>query len=444
MFSFIDICSHQAYIPPQVPTGVSLNLSPGQILPRQFLQPARMSSTIHGPYTPHFPAGPLLTPPNQPQYTATVPDVTNSGSQVRDDLPPIRETDNISSIIGMAMLDLTDNVPVPSSSAFLSQPGLADEQDFAPHDHVNQSEHRRVWSPLVSTQPEPSRGQASQSFQNASSVDTSSNKLEHLQDNSSPPTYKEHTSDEKPSNETPLEEQRHFRSSFEKSQNSLTFQNVELLPGAEPNDSRNASFPPPDRNVSPPQVVTRDQRVEVVQGTQYTSPALFLHPHRDGYRNEPDAQSTHYSTSVYSSSQFQSGGKPPPRHLPKRLVMPSPLNTGPGPPPNTAASLHDGRVPRSRTSYVNVERTHFQATQSHPPVAPIHNHGNTRVEDTPTLGGRKLRKKMSVILTPTPAPVITTVSFAPPIIGFHQNNEKGIAQSKTEDKPKRLLSKRKT
>jgi hypothetical protein len=460
VFSFTDICSHQTYIPPQVPTGVSLNLSPGQILPRQFLQPARMSSTLQGPYTPYFPTGPLLTPPNQPRYTATVPDVTDSSSQVRDDLPPIRETDNISSIIGMAMLDLTDNAPVPSSSAFLSQADLADEQDFTPRDHVSQSEHRRVRSSLVSAQPEPFRGQASQSFQNASSAGTSSNKpdvirpTKHLQDNSMPPMYSEHTSDEKLLNDTPLEEQRHLQSSSEKSQNSLTFQNAELLAGAKPNDSdnghpsndsHNASFPPVDRKISPPKAVTRDQRVEVAQGTQYTSPALFLHPHRDGlhYRNESDAQSTHYSTSVYSSSQ--SGGRPPPRHLPKRLVMPSPLNIGPGLPPNTAASLQDGRVPRSQTSsYVNVERTHFQGTQSDPLVAPIQNHGNTRVEDAPTLGSRKLRKKMSVILTPTPAPVITTVSFAPPIIGFHQNNEKGIAQSKTEDKPKRLLSKRKT
>ena len=433
------------YIPPQVPTGVSLNLSPGQILSRNFFVPS-----IH---PAHFPAGPLLIPLSELQYTATASDAPDSGSQVRDDPPPILESmrhgNNLSSIIGMAMLGLADNTP-----------DLPDEQDLPPHDRVNQSEHCRVPSSFASTQPEP-RGQSSQSFQNASFTDTSSNKLHvirptgHLRNDSNPPMYSEHIDDEvvglQVLNETPSEKQ--LTLSFQ------TSQNPELLAGARPqqhyhdsdngppsNDSRNVSLLLPDRNIPPAPAVSRGQRAEITQEMQSTSLAQTSHPHRDGlhYRNEPDVQSTNYSASSYSSGQFQNGGRPPPLHRPKRLVMPSPLNTGP--PPNAGASLHHGQVPRSQIfSSVNVEQTQFQSLRQPGSlqIAHIQHHGITRAEDVPILGGRKLRKKMSVIVTPTPGPVVTAVSFAPPIIGFQQNDGKGIAQSKT-DKPKRFLSKRRS
>lgn len=442
-----------------------MNLSPGQILPRHFhvpfIQPARMSST----YTPHFPAGPLLTPLNDPQYMATVPDTL--------DIPPIPEAmqhgDNLSSIIGMAMLELTNTAPVPSPS----QGELPDEQALAFYDRVNESKHRPVSSPHISAKPEPFQGQADQTSQNTVSTGTSSDKLDvirptgHSRNGSDPPMYSEHIDDEivghQLSSDTPLQEPKQLQSSSQASQNSLTSQNLESLACVRPqphssdsdngpplSDSRNLSFLSADRNIP---AVSGDQHVEVATATQYTSAAhtspLFLHPHRTGvslpsvnYGNELDVQSTHYSASIYSSSQFQNGSKPPPRHLPKRLVMPSPLNTGP--PPTAATSLHDGRVPRSQiSSYVDVEQTRFQSTPLHRsgslPVAPIQYNGNTRAKDIPIFGGRKLRKKTSIIVAPTPAPVIKAVSFAPPIIGF---NEK--AQSRTEDRPKRLLSKRRT
>lgn len=426
-----------------------------------------MSSTLSGPYTPHFPAGSLLSPPNEPQYTTTPPNVTDSGSKVRDDRPAIQETtqhgDDSSSSIGMAMLKLTDNAPVPSPHAFLSQAGLPDEEDF---DLFNQ--RRRVLSPLLSAQPEPSRGQANQSSQDTSSTGTSSIKLDvirpvgHLRNNSDPPMYNEHIDDgHRPLNEIPSKEQKQLPSSSQSSQNSLTSQNPEILASAGPqqysNDSdngspssdwRNVSIPAPDRNAPPPPAVSRDQRVEVARGTQHTFPAQtsfpLHHSHRDGlllpsvhHGNEPDVQSTHYSASIYSSSQFQNGRRPP-HYLPKRLVMPSPLNIGH--PPNAATSLHDSRVPPSQfSSYVNVKQ--FQPTPSnqHPlhrsgnlPMAPMQYHETTRAQDNPVFGfgGRKLRKKGSMI-----------VSFAPPIIEFHRSDDKGMAQSKTENKPKRLLSK---
>lgn len=410
-----------------------------------------MSSTLNDSYTLHFSAGPFLTPPNEPQYAAAAPDVVDSGSQVQNDLPvleTVQHDDNLSSTIGMAMLELADNAPAPSPSVLTN---LADEREFDPYDHIDQSGHHRVPSFLVSAQPESSIGQTCQTSQNAVSM-ASSTKLDvirpprHSRDDSDPPTYTEYINDEDAgqlSNKIPSEEQKQSQSSSESSQNA------ELLANARPqqhsNDSdsghpsdglRNLSFLPPDRNIPP--AVSRDQRLEGTQATQYTSPAqvppLFLHPHRAlslpsvEYGSEPDVQSTHYSTSTYSSGQFQNGRRPPPRHLPKRLVMPSPLNTGPPP---------------------NVEQTHLQPTPFN--QHPSHQFGNlpmaiqnTRTEDVPIIRGHKLRKKTSLIVTPTPAPVITTVSFVPPIIGFHRSHERGITQSKTEVRPKKVLSKRKT
>lgn len=440
------ICPHQTYIPPQVTAGMSLNLSPGQIFPRQFpvpsIQPA-VSSTLPGPYTPHFPARPLLSPPNEPQYAATLSDAIDSGS-IRNDLPAIQETtqhdDDISSSIGMAMLKLTDDAPgpVPSLHAFLSQAESSDEENF---DYFN--EDRRVPSPPFSAQAEPSRGQANQSSQNTSS--TGIRPVGHLRNNSDPPMYSEHIDD----GHRLLNEQRQVQSSSQSSQKS---QNPEILVGAGPqrhsNGSDNGSFLSPDRYAPSPPAFSRDQRVEVAQRTQYTSPAQtstpFYHSHRDGlpltsvnHRNEPDVQSTHYSASIYSSGQFQSGRRPP-QHLPKRLVMPSPLNTGP--PPNAAPSLYDSRGPPSQTSsYVNVKQfhptpshQHYSHRSSNPPMAPMQYRGNTRAQDIPVFefGGRKLRKKASVI-----------VSFTPPIVEFHRNDDKRMTQSRPESKPKRLLSK---
>ena len=395
---------------------------------------------IPKPYTPHLSERPLLLPSNEPQYTATLSDVTDSGSGVRNDhSAAIQETtqhgDDISSSIGMAMLKLTDNAPVPSPHAFLSQPELPDEEDFDLFD-----QHRRAPSPLPSAQPKPSRSQTNQSSRNTSSTGASSNNLDaigpvgHLRHNSDPPMYIEHIDGQ-------------LQSSSQSSQNSPTSQSPKISAGTGPqqhsNDSDNGSFLPPGRNASPP-TVSRDQRVEVAQGTPYTLPAqtsTYFNSHRDGlpmpsvnYGNEPDVQSTHYSQSIYSSGQFQSGRRPP-HHLPKRLIMPSLLNTGP--PPNATASLRDSRVPPSRISDVK----QFQPTPSNqhslyrsnnPPMAPMQYHENTRAQDIPIfgLGGRKLRKKASVI-----------VSFAPPIVEFHRNDDKGITQSRPESKPKRLLSK---
>ena len=382
--------------------------------------------------------GPLLSPPNEPQYTATRSDVTDSGSMVRNDPPAIQETtqhDDISSSIGMAMLKLTDNAPASSSHSQAESP---DEEGF---DFFDQ--HRRAPSPPLSAQAEPSRDQANQSSQNTSS--TGIRPVGHLQNNSDPPMYDGHINDRRI-----LNEQIRLQSSSQSSQNPLTSQNLAMLAGTGPqqhsNDFDNESVLPPDRYVPHSSNISRDRLVEVGRGTQYTSPVQtsthLYHSYRDGpplssvnYRNEPDVQSTHYSSSIYSSGQFQSGRRPP-HHLPKRLVMPSPLITGP--PPN-AAALYDSRVPPSHSSsYVNARRfqptpsnQHYSHRSSNPPMAPMQYHGNIRAQEFQySSGGRKLRKKASVI-----------VSFRPPMDEYHRNNDKRVAQSIPDSKPGRRLSK---
>lgn len=431
---FIYLCFYQTYIPPQAPSGVSLNLSPGQILPRQFLvpfvQPVSTFSMLPGPYTPHVSPG-----------------------------PPLQETtqhgDDLSFNIGMAMLEPETNALVSSPRVFLSQAELPNEQDFNPYDSVNlESEHRQI---PVSAQPEPSRSQANQDLQNAGSAGTSLNKLdvfrpaEHLQDDSDPPMYSEDIDDEdaghRLANQRPSYEQQQLQSSPQASQNLAgTGLQQHSTNRTLTNDLQNVNSPP-EKNISRPPDINQEQRVEVVQETQHTSHPS-LHSHRDSsvnHRSEPDAQSTSYSTSTYSSSQFQDRRKPPPnRHLPKRLVMPAPLNTGPS---LTTTSL---RVPQSQG---NVKQTHFQPTPFNSlhrsplgniPMVPTHYHGNIQT-GPPVTGARKLRKRASSN-TPTPASVIATVSFAPPIIGLHDHTTrvKGMAHSETEKIPKKLLSKRKT
>ena len=431
----VYLCSCQTYIPPQAPTGVSLNLSPGQILPRQilvpFVQPLSMPRTLPGLHTPPRPS---LMRSNEPKYVTASVDV-GTGSKVHDDSPPIQETmqhfDDISFNIGMAMLEPEDNVPVPSPRVFLPPAELPEKQDSDLGNPVNlESEHCRVSSPLVSARPEPSRSQAS-------SAGTSSNKLDvigpagHLRNDSDPPKYTDHVDDKgagrHPLNETPSQEQQQPQLL------SQTFQNLTVAAGTglqqhsnefdnrpPPNDSRSVNFFP-DRSIPHPPTVNQDQHLEVAQGT-HTSSSV-------NHGNEPDVQSSRYSTSIYSS-QFQNGRKPPPRHLPKRLVMPTPLN---GQPLNS--SLQVGHAPQS----------HFQPLlHRNLPMAPIHHYGNARVENIPVLGGRKLRKRSSMIDTPGTMPVITTVSFAPPIIGFPHSatNEKGMAHLQSDKIPKRL-SKRK-
>lgn len=393
----------------------------------------------------------------------------------KDAPSPIKETtqhnDDLSFNIGMAMLEPEDDVPLPSPHVFLSQP---DEQHLDPYNLINlQSEHRQSPSPPPYTEPEPSASQASQ---NASSAATSSsNKLVVTQpagpfrNNSDPPIDIEHIGSRDAGHQllsdTPSQEQHQLRSS---SQSSHTSRNPAILTGSgsqqhynEPDNRPPLNDPrvlPPDRNVTGSPAVSRDQRVEVAQGTESTTPTQtslpFVHLHRDrlplpsiNHRNEPDVQSTRYSTSTYSSSQYQDGRRPPShRYLPKHLVMPTPLNTGQA--LNAPASLHIGRVSQSQiSSHVNVKQAHFQPSpfnqhslQRSPlgnlVMAPVHQ------EDVPVSGGRKLRKRASML-----DPTVTTVSFAPPIIGFHSSatNERGMTRSKTEKIPmaKRLLSKRK-
>ena len=175
-------------------------------------------------------------------------------------------------------------------------------------------------------------------------------------------------------------------------------------------------------------------------------------------RERLDARSTHHTISTYSSSQTRNGGPPPNRRVPRHLVMPAPLNSNGNrnglhqpvnpvsrPPsispfaPVKAQVLSPPRTPRSPLSQMPPIRAPLQ-----PVSAPV------RAQEIQIAKSSKLRKRVSTIGTPssggnTPsAPVITTVSFAPPVIatGHTFADHKPIGLTKSEKVPKRVLSKR--
>ncbi|KAF9056557.1 hypothetical protein BJ165DRAFT_535249 [Panaeolus papilionaceus] len=177
---------------------------------------------------------------------------------------------------------------------------------------------------------------------------------------------------------------------------------------------------------------------------------------------ERDARSMHPSISTQASSMQRYG---PPRHHPKHLVMPAPLNTASSghpshnqlPPPAPFVRGHYQR--RSRQMTVPAPLAPRGAGPMRPiaapmtPIMPI----MPRAQEVQMNNGRggKLKKRVSLFGSskqapppPQKAPVLTTVSFAPPIIAFERRGEeKMLLRANTErlppaSGPKRFLSKR--
>ncbi|KAH9486565.1 hypothetical protein JR316_0000630 [Psilocybe cubensis] len=172
------------------------------------------------------------------------------------------------------------------------------------------------------------------------------------------------------------------------------------------------------------------------------------------------APSTHQTISTYSSSQMRNG-PPPNRHVPKHLVMPTPLQNNPNftPPQNRPQMIAQPVLPSQfGSAKVQVQvRTQPRAPYLQPPYSQSQQlFAPVQPGSTPTsnklISSSKLRKKVSTkMITPTPDtnsrhPIVTTVSFAPPVIGFSQSPsaERPSGRSKIDKIPKRVLSKRRT
>ncbi|KAF5312356.1 hypothetical protein D9619_002904 [Psilocybe cf. subviscida] len=189
-----------------------------------------------------------------------------------------------------------------------------------------------------------------------------------------------------------------------------------------------------------------------------------------------DVRSLYPSSVSITSSYLRNGPPPPHRRVPKHLVMPAPLNTNqnsllernhiqqqtwvrfgffeaPLPPPSTVLANHQASLqapsqPRTAKEYPTraaappAFATTPVKTAVFVPVAP-------KAQDVAVPSSRKLKKRTSVLpppAHPTATIVSTTVSFAPPVVGFANSPEveKNISRMKNEKVPKRVLSKKRT
>jgi hypothetical protein len=205
--------------------------------------------------------------------------------------------------------------------------------------------------------------------------------------------------------------------------------------------SENSSIVQPRKQVSPqetqPMLPTRRERSRV--HLQPLAPS--------NHDRERDGKSTHQSISTHSSGQNRHSLQPPPRrHLPKRLVMPAPLNNSGviSPPQQRVYPLPPAtQFPRQMQVQFRPRSQEYLSPPDSLLLPPILS--NSMPLEPQMLASRKLRKRVSMITPPSDStpPIITTVSFAPPVIGF-QPNEKMMMHSKSERVTKRVLSKRRT
>ncbi|KAF8167716.1 hypothetical protein B0H34DRAFT_803851 [Crassisporium funariophilum] len=532
----------KTYVPPQAPSGVSLNLSPGQILPHkfhaQYAQPSRMRNAV--PYTDQNAPYPRYFPPasshRQPPVNIVTPQIQIPRPSPR---APVQEQESDyaapdSFHIGMAMLREESE---SSPRVFLSKDETPAEEEFNPYDPVHMGvAHPRTPSPLVDPPPVPPRppiphlnAEAPDPSVAASKPD-SSRQVARAQTDFDPPPYASPIAEEqvhqpfhshsphlvqesqahsrnpspvpmldgglnpqirrpdiRPSpygfqnlsettlvpsvnmqqpvaiaaNQMPLPApvDRDMLQGFPAQTSYQSQEQMHPMPASRSNDQRITPILPPQMQ-QPTQIKqqvpaahlqrdrTQDMRhITPIQSVQQSRE--HLQPLPMNRNHERDGQSTHYSQSTHSSSLSQGGSKPPPfnRHLPKRLVMPTPLNASMPLPGNRVHYSNPSASANPQQMYLRPQPPPMQRSQL---VSPPGHMQQTRAQDVRVAAGGKLRKRMSLMHTPSPEgpspPVITTVSFAPPIIGFHHSaaNEKVISRSQTEKIPKRLLSKRRT
>ncbi len=230
---------------------------------------------------------------------------------------------------------------------------------------------------------------------------------------------------------------------------------VQTAPPAVNPEQRRA---PPDPLKVIPMLPARRSRERLV-------PSTTSIPSRDPER---DGRSTHQTISTTSSGQHRSG--PPRRHVPKHLVMPTPLNNAnavnanpsgfaapytmqPSSPP---AHISSRQVPprRAQVAFQPQAQVYYPAPSSSPLASNVYISPTTKeLQEIQITASRKLKKRASVMAPPSavqipPPPAVTMVSFAPPVVGYGPlapaPASKTVSRLKNEKIPKRVLSKRRT
>lgn len=208
-----------------------------------------------------------------------------------------------------------------------------------------------------------------------------------------------------------------------------------------PRQTETTVFPPPRYESSfqssgpprSPQRIPQPSFSPTSQKTQSTESAVpALSPHGPRHKSVHSLDSSYQLNSTFTQSAFSIHNKPlePPRirHLPKRLVMPAPLQSQPPQlhyklPPAEAAAWQDG-YPDDHA----LEGAHFNG----PPVMYTHN-------------SRLLRKRSSAFPAKTPIPdhVPMFQDDPVPIMGDSPTKAANEAEGTKERTRRRRLSKRK-
>lgn len=201
--------------------------------------------------------------------------------------------------------------------------------------------------------------------------------------------------------------------------------------------------------------ITQSKQPNVRQGTSAGPPqpargnTVRLHP--------GESDSIHQSISTLSSSQSRSVGSPRPRHIPKHLVMPAPLSQ-PNMAPQPRHREYRHTIHSRQSHYLPARQIPLQTVERPPRpleraerMRPSNTVVKAQAEEIPFASDKvaKLKKRVSMITPASPPsapPIITTVSFAPPIIDFKNSvaNDNGLQRVMMNKLgPRRVLSKRK-
>ncbi|KAG6817711.1 hypothetical protein H0H87_004502 [Tephrocybe sp. NHM501043] len=160
-----------------------------------------------------------------------------------------------------------------------------------------------------------------------------------------------------------------------------------------------------------------------------------LHVHDQG----PSARSVHSSSK--STQSGTSKGAPPPHHVPKRLIMPAPLQTS-----QPIAPRHQPQPPVG-PHYLEQYDWQPQMRPPSPPIVPSaldpYIESQLRAEDMQMAQSRsKLRKRSSAQAAPLPPPA-HSLSFQPtPLYNDVLSSQQFSSSRKPEKPQKKLLSKR--
>ncbi|KAG5654731.1 hypothetical protein H0H81_007487 [Sphagnurus paluster] len=198
-------------------------------------------------------------------------------------------------------------------------------------------------------------------------------------------------------------------------------------------------------NVVPQQLQAHEQHVRNVAHSLtgrswYTSPGNASSPPNPNHPQDHDARSTHPSVTSSARSTQSGGSRAPPHHLPKRLVMPAPLQTT------------QFTAPRHQPAPRHMDHSQTWQPQLRPPSPPI---APTPLETYTHLAhaqdipmdphGRKLRKRHSVQVAPPVFPITQPIDFEPSTLYSEILPPEPARPARKPDKAsKKVLSKRRS